>query len=285
MESFAGMAILYLIRVSAVTLSQIFILLGPVLILSLIMYYISDILEKKSISIFGYNFLIYFTAIGVVVHEIGHAAFALIFGHKLTEVKLFSPNLESGYVGYVRHTYNNRNLYHRIGNFFIGIGPILFGSIVIYFSAKFLVGNHLFRPLSDLSINTSTPGSTDNAWIFIREVYFNVLQVFTLLIDPERLSDWKFYVFLYLVFAVGSHIRLSPPDIKGTWAGFSTLVVLILVFNLITLWMGDLATRYVILISQTYSFFYAIMIFTAILSIAFILFFTILKVIKGAIIR
>ncbi|MGD9899501.1 MAG: M50 family metallopeptidase [Calditrichaceae bacterium] len=285
MESFAGMTILYLIRVSTVTLSQIFILLGPVLILSLIMYYISDVLEKKSLSVFGYNFLIYFTAIGVAVHELGHAVFALIFGHKLAEVKLFSPDKESGTLGYVHHTYNNRNWYHRIGNFFIGIGPILFGSIIIYFSAKFLVGNHLFLPLSDLSINTSTLSSTDNAWTFIREVYFNVLQVFAVLIDPKNLSDWKFYVFLYLVFAIGSNIKLSPPDIKGAWTGFSTLVVLMFVFNLITLWIGDQATAYVILISQTYSFFYAIMIFTAILSIVFIMFITIIKIIKGAIVR
>jgi len=36
----------------------------------------------------------------------------------------------------------------------------------------------------------------------------------------HNLAAWQFYVFIYLAFAIGSSITLSPPDIKGALKGF-----------------------------------------------------------------
>jgi hypothetical protein len=42
-----------------------------------------------------------------------------------------------------------------------------------------------------------------------------------------------------VTFTVGGAISLSGPDLKGARAGFGTLVLLVLVANLATLWLGD----------------------------------------------
>lgn len=280
MEQLLTTSIEYLLEVGLTTLSQMFILLGPGLLLAFLMYYVSEALRNQSVPVVGYKFWIYFTALGTVIHEIGHAAFAVLFGHRLTQVKLFSPDPATGTLGSVNHAYNPKNIYHVIGNFFIGIGPIILGAVVIYFSSIFLMGAGLFRPFSDLALNASSLSSLEGTWVFAEKVYSNSLQMFSSLFKAQNLVDWKFYIFLYIIFAVGAHLKLSVLDLKSAWKGFTALVGLVFIINLVTLWSGDFATKYVDLISQTYSFFYAIMIFTMVLSFLFILVFMVLGGIK-----
>lgn len=265
MEDFFSPLIDYVIEVGSITASQLFILLGPGILLTLLMYYISEALRNQSVYLFGHDFWVYFTFIGVMIHELGHAVFALLFGHRIVSIKLFDPDPYTGVLGYVYHTYDRDNPYQVIGNFFIGIGPIILGPLVIFFSSKLLIGDHLFSPMSNLTITTSTISSLESALAFLREVSANALQMVSSIFILENFADWKFYLFLYIIFAIGTHIKLSRPDIQGAWVGFVAFVGLIFIINLITLWIGDLSTEYVVLISQSYSFFYAIMIFTMIL--------------------
>jgi multisubunit Na+/H+ antiporter MnhG subunit len=65
-------------------------------------------------------------------------------------------------------------------------------------------------------------------------------------------------VFLYLAFAIGSSIRLSPADIHGATSGFLTILGLLLLFNLATLWMADATATILGMMSTFYGFFYAI---------------------------
>ena len=46
-------------------------------------------------------------------------------------MQLFRPGRD-GTLGYVEHAYNRRSLYQSVGNFFIGTGPIWFGSALVY---------------------------------------------------------------------------------------------------------------------------------------------------------
>ena len=41
----------------------------------------------------------------------------------------------------VSHRYNDRNLYEKAGNFFIGIGPMISGTLFIILSFKLLLPN------------------------------------------------------------------------------------------------------------------------------------------------
>ena len=285
MENVISPILNYLLKVGITTAIQLFILLGPGLFLGLVMFVISSALRNESLELMGVWFWVYFTAIGTVIHELGHAMFALLFGHTITEVQFFRPERETGTLGYVRHQYNRTNLYHRIGNFFIGIGPILLGSFVIYLSSKYLVGANVFSPIEAVSVSDSTFVSFGTFFGFLGQVFINAISVFKILFQADNWTKWQFYLFLYIVFAVGSNVELSPRDLDGAWDGFSCILGVLLAMNLLTLWIKDFATSYIILISQFYSFFYTIMVFAIVLNCALIIVFAFIVVLKRAAVR
>jgi len=56
----------------------------------------------------------------------------------------------------------------------------------------------------------------------------------------ESLLDWKFYVFLYLAFSIGSAIRLSPSDLHAAEYGFGVLFANLFLLNLVFPGVGDM---------------------------------------------
>ena len=78
--------------------------------------------------------------LGVVIHELGHAIFAYLFGHQVTHVQLLNLNYrQSGSLGSVDHRWNDRNVYQMLGNFFIGLAPFYMCSLTLYFLQKYLL--------------------------------------------------------------------------------------------------------------------------------------------------
>ena len=104
--------------------------LGVIVILGLFAYGVERLYVFLMGRTFGRQSIFATAIIGVPIHELGHAAACLVFGHRITEIKLFNPRAEDGVFGYVKHRYNARNLYHQIGNLFIGLGPIFSGVFV-----------------------------------------------------------------------------------------------------------------------------------------------------------
>lgn len=220
------------------TCFQLLIVLGPSLILALLMHFLSTFIQQRTVYVLGYKaWLILFKLIGTPIHELGHAFFCLLFGHRIDEMKLFQPGLD-GTLGYVNHRYNRRNLYHQIGNFFIGIGPILFGSIVILVAAYFLAGRGVFAQnqlTADMLLNKPVQA--------LEEAVKGLGNSFTVLFTAKNFTNWKIYVFLYLVFAIGNSITLSPPDLKSAGKGFLYFLLFLFLLNLATRWAGDFIDR------------------------------------------
>ena len=77
---------------------------------------------RRSVWIFGLT-----SVVGTPVHELGHAAMCLLFAHRITKIKLWDPSAEGGAYGYVEHSYSRRNLWAKIGNLPIGLGPLFSG--------------------------------------------------------------------------------------------------------------------------------------------------------------
>ena len=78
----------YLWAAALASLIQIGIFLIPGLVLAFIMSFISGFVERRSLLTMGKGwYLGLFGWLGTIVHELGHAIFCLIFGHKITAIK------------------------------------------------------------------------------------------------------------------------------------------------------------------------------------------------------
>ena len=240
---------------------QLLYFFGPVLLLALIMQLLVSSVEQVSYNIMGRKiYLFCFAWLGVSVHELGHALFCLIFRHKIEEIKLFSPDSETGSLGYVRHSYNKSSMYQRIGNFFIGIGPILLGSLVIFFSAKLLLNSQ---------IQTATSSQAIGLIELLSSSFFGAWDYFTSLFVLESLTRWQTYLFFYISFSVGSHITLSRADIKGAFSGFISLVLVVFIVNLISINFYNLGGSLYQSVTPAYHFFYGIMFFVLLINLLF----------------
>ena len=121
-----GSLIGYLWGAITTTLSHLFILLGPALILASLMNMVATWVGRQGYRALGYRgFLFGVSWLGVAVHELGHVIFCFLFLHKVERVRFFDPSSLDGSLGSVEHRYRRNNIYQEIGNFFIGIGPII----------------------------------------------------------------------------------------------------------------------------------------------------------------
>ncbi len=259
----------YLWEAISSTLIQIVIVLGPGLVLAFIMNYEAGFVERRALLLMGRGwYLGLFGWLGTIVHELGHAIFCVIFRHKITDLKLFDPDPETGSLGYVIHSYNPASIYQLVGNFFIGIGPILLGTAIIYLLSYLLLGLNPFN----IADNYKIVASHLNSWDSFMQLFQNLSSSSgSLLIEVfswHNLSRWQLYAFIYLVFAIGNSITLSQSDMKGTLKGFSVILVLILIFNLATVWAGDFTSHIVTGIVAYYPVFYAVMFLILLLNIA-----------------
>lgn len=281
MEQFILNILNYLLDVLLATLSQIFVLLGPLLLLAFLMNFIAKLNENLSYKVLGRSGYLYvFGWLGTAVHELGHAIFAILFGHKITELVLFSPNAESGSLGHVSHSYNSTSIYQNIGNFFIGIGPIILGSLVLYIITYYLFGfsiatinNSEFSSESLLSL-ASFKATAVNMW---GSILIYLEYIFT----GQNTSWWKILLLFYLLYSIGSSITLSSADVEGALGGFIFFIVLLFLFNLITLWIGDFTVAFFLTVSNFFSGLYFLIILSMFINILFIIILFIITLIKS----
>lgn len=252
------------------TLKQLFLLFGPLLVLSLLMNYLSVINYRLSIKVFGEKgYLWLFGWLGVSVHELGHAVFALAFGHRIKEIKLFKPDPKTGTLGYVSHTYNPKNLFHQTGNFFIGIGPILLGGTMLFLLILLLFKLNMFH-YSQFELSYSTMLSFESIKSEIKNIAESTLSIFSELFRHDY-PWWKVAIFLYCLLAIGSAIKLSPPDLTSSAQGFLFILLLLLTINLTTVWNGTITASLVECISHLSSGFYFIMILSVLINFFLVL--------------
>ncbi len=162
------------------------------------------------------NFGLYvFGVIGVPVHELCHYVFAKVFFHDVKKVKWFDPKGRGGSSGSVTHCYNDHNFYHRLGLFFIGMGPVILAPILlsaIYYSL--------------------VPGSANFDFSILNLA--KSLEAFGLTLTHIR--NWSsigFYFFIYLTVCITSQMELSPDDFKITRGGIFPFFVLFFLANVL----------------------------------------------------
>lgn len=181
---------------------------------------------------FGSKALMVTGFIGVPIHELSHAIFALLFGHKITRIKLLQKPDEKGIMGYVQHSYNQGSIYQQAGNFFIGIAPIFGGAFSIIALIRFIIPqaynsfiNILVKSLHVTVLNKSAIEEIINSYSELVKVIFSF----------ENFQNPYFYVFLFIAICISSHISLSSADIKGASRGLWIIFLILLVLNALNL--------------------------------------------------
>lgn len=165
---------------------------------------------------------IYLTAlIGVPIHELGHAIVCLLFGHRIEEIKFVQFGEADGTMGYVNHSFEPRNLFHRVGLFFIGIAPMIMGVVTISLALLFM----LPEVFSEWWTGITTAETAGNAAI-------STLSLVPGIFAWENFQNVWFYVFIVFAVSVASHMTLSPSDIEGAKSGLFTLYFVLIVVNL-----------------------------------------------------
>lgn len=179
---------------------------------------------------FGSKALMITGFIGVPIHELSHGLIALLFGHKITEVKLFQKPDLNGTMGYVKHSYRKNNLYQQVGNFFIGIAPMFGGTISIIALMRLIIPKSYFKLIEifeqGLNFEVINKEVLDSIFYSYKSFLGNIFSV-------ENFKNPYFYLFLFLSICIASHISLSKADIKGASRGLGVIFVLLLIVNAI----------------------------------------------------
>ncbi len=162
--------------------------------------------------------------VGTPIHELGHALMCILFGHRITEMKLYSPEAENGVLGYVKHSYNPRNIYHQIGNFFIGVAPIICGSGVLLLLMNFMLPDMFATVLDSLS---GFEGMSSDLGDIASTSFSVLLDVVKTVFDFSNAGNVLWWLFIILAIMIAGHMEVSGADIKGGLGGFFFIAVLL----------------------------------------------------------
>ena len=170
--------------------------------------------------------------VGTPVHELGHAAMCVIFGHKIQRVKLWSPFAKNGVYGYVEHSYNRKNPWAVLGNLPIALGPIFSGLgvtvLTLWLCFPVQWGTYLSSSQALLTAGASPERITEGVLSLLASL-------------PSAFAhDWlRALLGLLVILSVSLHISLSWQDIKGAASALPIYFIMLLVFGIVT-WLAGI---------------------------------------------
>ena len=170
--------------------------------------------------------------IGTPIHEFSHALMCLLFGHRIKKISLFGDSRRSRTLGYVEHTYYRKNIYHQLGNFFIGISPILAGGAVILLLVRLLTPDVYFSMRAETgNIRAAfSVGMNEGAlWAVMRGIGAMFVSLFSL----DSFMDWRWWICMVLVFSIAIHMEISRSDIVSGFRGLGVIAALLVVADII----------------------------------------------------
>ena len=210
------------------TLLQLLIFVGVVYLVGYLVYVCNKIFYGQ----LGNSRAVCLTTgiIGTPIHELSHALLCIVFGHRITEIKLFQIDDESGTLGYVNHSYNPKNWYQRIGNYFIGVAPLFGGSLFLYLIMSYFVPNAYFAmngfiaEIMDIYAGelglSLFPTIIRGAFAMLPIIFFDEFGVNTV-------------IFIVITFCVALHMNLSTADIRGSIAPLPILAIVLFLVNFV----------------------------------------------------
>ena len=253
------------------TFSQIASLFGGIIVFGLLIHFISQFTFRSLEKSFGRRGVYSVAWLGTPVHELGHALFCLIFMHRIVEIEFFKPDPVTGTLGYVYHKWNRLNPWQVLGNFFIGIGPVVLGSAVLFAIFYFLIPNSA-QLWDSILVRVNEVGSNYSVGSYFKIITGSSLDITKLIFTIPNLTSWRFWVFCYLSICVASNIRLSLADLKAALSGFGCVILPFIVLNLVGLLIGFASEKYFPFMASSLVIIYSLFILALIMAlIGFIL--------------
>lgn len=213
------------------TAIQILCIAVPIVLAAIVLRLLEIAVQRRLARWFGWKVVMLTGWLGTPIHELSHALMCVIFRHRIVELALFRPDKESGRLGYVHHTFNPKNVYQILGNFFIGTAPLVGGTLVMYVLLWLFYPTAAGKVIADHGVGDAIArGEVINA---AAQVIRHALVVLRQVISPDHLATFKLWLFIYLMLCVGSHMAPSRSDYRGSWWGAAVLVALLLLINLV----------------------------------------------------
>ena len=267
--------IYFIVIIFSKTFIDLFRLFGNIIIFGFILYLLSSMTRRIFAKTLGAKTELYITGwIGTPIHELSHALFCIIFNHKINDIKLFTTKSDT--IGYVLHSYDSRSWYQQIGNFFIGVGPIIMGTLIVYF-LFLLLAPELKENIFSVKIDyDKSAGILNMIYSGISNIFISILNIFSNIIKNIMVSQsYKnigFWIFIYLSISIASHMELSPADISHAWKGMLVIFAVSLIFNtllfIIKIIFNLEIPEYILLfVDKTLNIYSSLLIFSCIISL------------------
>ncbi|MBC5995169.1 hypothetical protein EAI30_14800 [Romboutsia ilealis] len=199
---------------------------------------IYNLIENKNLKYINYTFgtkgILITGIIGTTIHELSHYIMCKIFAHKVREVKLFTPYKyeREGILGYVYHSYNPKSIYQNIGNFFIGIAPMILGGAFIALCFKLFFPD-IYIELSGYVIELikyNEGYSINRVFLVIKEILALFIGMF---LSIDNFLNFRFWIFIFIMCSITSHMSLSSADLKNSRSGIGYIFILSIVISLL----------------------------------------------------
>ena len=169
--------------------------------------------------------------IGTPIHELSHALMCVVFRHRIDEIKLFQIDDENGVLGYVRHSYNPKSIYQRMGNYFISVAPIVCGTAVLFLLIKLL----LPQTFTVMTAYVSAYGNYAKVGLNMQNLNY-LIGTFKGMATTLLYSyafGWQFWVFVVLALCISLHQNMSGADIKNSLSALPILGILLVIVNVV----------------------------------------------------
>jgi len=209
------------------TLQLLLMLAIPLLVFAWIIHQIERLTQRRLAERFGWRSIMWTGWLGTPIHELSHAAMCVAFRHRIDEISLFEPDEEAGRLGYVRHSFRHGNKFEELGNLFIGIAPLIGGSLALS------VLLWMFYPeAASQAIQQATSAEAIHATPLERLIAMTT-GLCRHIFSPQHVGSGRFLGFLYLVLCIGSHMAPSRSDYAGAQRGLWIFLAMIAVTALL----------------------------------------------------
>ncbi|MBD5316860.1 MAG: hypothetical protein HDS11_04240 [Bacteroides sp.] len=156
--------------------------------------------------------------IGIIIHELSHLIFAILFGHQITDFKLLiwpKRNSNNTTLGYVNHEWNTNSAYQNIGNVFIGTAPIYGCALAIYLIIKYMIPGleNNINNVQNAVLNLDIGKLSHSLYEFIPNIF------------SQNLFLSLLAIILIINIVIGG-FDLSNADLKNSQAAFFSLLII-----------------------------------------------------------